>query len=185
MRPRPGPAASSAPQVAASSVAVKYTYVMIRPCSKFDSRPGTSTSPTARSAFVPGSYISNGTGSLTVRSCASPADALSSTSRPAVVRRPAAWSTAAERAGQAGDCGGVRRVDHGDHTMDAETFEAHVGGGAGGRDDEPVGVASGAGVRLSGDVDQLGQRWAAGRVDPVTETPGELGHLRPEPTDDD
>src|SRR6478609_10917187 len=151
MRPRPCPPASSAPHVAASSVAVKYTYVMIRPCSKFDSRPGTSTSPTARSAFVPcrytpGSYTSNGTGSLTVRSSASPTDALSSTSRPAVVRRPAARSTAAERAGQAGDCGGVRRVDHGDHAVDAEACQALVGGGAGGRDDEPVGVASGAGV---------------------------------------
>src|SRR3954451_841272 len=69
MRPRASPAASSAPHVAASSVAVKYTYVITRPCSKFDSRPGTSMSPIARSAFVPcrytpGSYTSNGTGSL-------------------------------------------------------------------------------------------------------------------------
>src|SRR6478609_3248587 len=68
MRPRAGPTASSAPHVAASRVAVKYTYRITRPASKFDSRPGTSRSPTARSAFVPcrytpGSKTSNGTGS--------------------------------------------------------------------------------------------------------------------------
>src|SRR5690242_7343552 len=68
MRPGRCPAASSAPQTAASRVAVKYTWFITRPPWKFDSRPGTSRSPGLRSALVPcrytpGSYTSNGTGS--------------------------------------------------------------------------------------------------------------------------
>ena len=47
-----------------------------------------------------------------------------------------------------------------------------------------VGVATGARVRLAGDVEQPRQRRAARGVDPVAHTAGQLGHLRTEPTDD-
>ena len=53
------------------------------------------------------------------------------------------------------------------------------------RDDERLGVSARVGVRPSGDVDELSEAGTGGGVDPVAQPPGQLGHLGPEPADDD
>ena len=60
------------------------------------------------------------------------------------------------------------------------------GDGCGGRGhDEGGRVAAGSCVRGAGDVDELGKPRAGRRVHAVTDTSGELRHLRAEPGDDD
>src|SRR5439155_18860376 len=80
----------------------------------------------------------------------------------------------------------VARPHVDDDAMDPCFGQAlEVGQSAGRSDEELLGIATRAGVGLTGDSDQPAEPWPSRGVHAVSHPTGELGHLRAEATDDD